>query len=66
MQTFQKNNNIYHIFVEHAKNAKYSDKPREVIEEDVIKAIKLKLNNEEQAWKRQQRGHGKEKRQGWC
>ena len=36
MQTFQKNNNIYHIFVEHAKNAKYSDKPCEVIEEDVI------------------------------
>ena len=40
--------------LEHAKGVKYSNVEREVIEEDIVKAIKFKLNNEEQAWKKQQ------------
>ena len=42
---------FYH-FIEHAKAITYTDMPRQVIE-DVVKAIKFKLNNEEQAWKKQ-------------
>jgi hypothetical protein len=41
------------FFPEHAKNVKYSDMNRPVYEEDIIKAIKFKLNNKEQAWKKQ-------------
>ena len=36
------------------KGVKYSNTEREVIEEDIVKAIKFKLNNEEQVWKKQQ------------
>ena len=39
--------------IEHAKNVQYSDMPHQVIEEEVVKAIKFKLNNEEQPWKKQ-------------
>ena len=39
--------------LDHALSVKYSDVKRPVIEEDVIKAIKFKLNNEEGAWKKQ-------------
>ena len=41
------------FYTEHAKNVHYTDMPRPVIEEDIVKAIKFKLNNEEQAWKKQ-------------
>ncbi|XP_046855861.1 uncharacterized protein LOC124448953 [Xenia sp. Carnegie-2017] len=39
--------------IQHATSVKYSNMSRQVIEEDVVKAIKFKLNNEEQAWKKQ-------------
>ena len=39
--------------VEYAKSVKYTEIQRPVIDEDVIKAIKFKLNNEEQAFKKQ-------------
>ncbi|XP_046855164.1 uncharacterized protein LOC124448198 [Xenia sp. Carnegie-2017] len=39
--------------IQHATSVKYSNMPRQVIEEDVVKAIKFKLNNKEQAWKKQ-------------
>ena len=41
------------FFPEHAKNVTYSDFGHQVYEEDIVKAIKFKLNNEEQAWKKQ-------------
>ena len=31
----------------------YSDFGRQVYEEDIVKAIKFQLNNEEEAWKKQ-------------
>ena len=42
------------FWIEYAKKVKYSDMQRPVIEEDTVKAIKFKLNNEEQAFKKQQ------------
>mgnify|MGYP002804598257 FL=1 len=39
--------------IEHSKTVQYSNMPRPVIEEDIIKAIKCKLNNQEKAWKKQ-------------
>ena len=45
---------LSHMFcVEYAKSVKYTEIQRPVIVEDVIKAIKFKLNNEEQAFKKQ-------------
>lgn len=41
------------FYIEHAKNVHYTDMPRPVIEEDIVKAIKFKLNNEEQARKKE-------------
>ena len=43
---------LYNL-LEHAKSVKYTDMTREVFDEDIVKAIKFKLNNEEQAWKKQ-------------
>ena len=44
----------FNFFIpEHAKTEQYSNMLRPVIEEDVIKAIKCKLNNQEKAWKKQ-------------
>jgi hypothetical protein len=39
--------------VEYAKSVRYTDLQRPVIEEDIVKAIKFKLNNEEQAFRKQ-------------
>ena len=44
---------VFIFSVEYAKNVKYTDLQRPVIEEDIVKAIKFKLNNEEQAFKKQ-------------
>ena len=43
----------YMFCVEYAKSVKYTEIQRPVIDEDVVKAIKFKLNNEEQAFKKQ-------------
>ena len=43
---------LYNL-LEHAKSVKYPDMIRDVFEEHIVKAIKSKLNNEEQAWKKQ-------------
>ena len=39
--------------VEYAKSVRYTDLQRPVIEEDIVKAIKFKLNNEERAFRKQ-------------
>jgi hypothetical protein len=41
------------FYVEYAQSVKYTEVQRPVIDEDVVKAIKFKLNNEEQAFKKQ-------------
>ena len=44
---------FYVFCVEYAKSMKYTEIQRPVIDEDIVKAIKFKLNNEEQAFKKQ-------------
>ena len=44
------------IFIDPCKSVKFLDMGREVIEDDVVKAIKYKLNNEEQGWRKQNKG----------
>lgn len=44
---------FYVFCVEYAKSVKYTEIQRPVIDEDIVKAIKFKLNNEEQAFKKQ-------------
>lgn len=39
--------------LEYAKSVRYTELQRPVIDEDIVKAIKFKLNNEEQAFKKQ-------------
>ncbi len=41
------------FILEHAKSVHYSNLERQIIDEDIVKAIKCKLNNEEKAWKKQ-------------
>jgi hypothetical protein len=40
-------------FADHVMSVKFPQLKRPLIEDDVIKAIKFKLNNEGGAWKRQ-------------
>ncbi|XP_028418486.1 uncharacterized protein LOC114543868 [Dendronephthya gigantea] len=40
--------------IKYAKSVRYTELQRPVIDEDIVKAIKFKLNNEEQAFKKQQ------------
>jgi hypothetical protein len=42
----------FFLILAHTKAVNYSSMPRQVIEEDIIKAMKCKLNNEEKAWKK--------------
>lgn len=43
----------YMFCLEYAKSVKYTEIQRPIVDEDIIKAIKFKLNNEEQAFIKQ-------------